>query len=267
MSSLTPSTESTAHELTLFDVSAKETPLSDESTDPLHSEIMAYFISRGFNQTSLERQRLNPTIFVGIEGTGVSGVTSGDDKRLLVEWVLRKKQQMNSIIMPLITFSMMQTFHAISGSSYDDINTGIDNILSNNTKVADTNSTIYTIHSLDFGSDPSFCLNSSIENANNWIKNLSEGDDLWKKVVVASRCTKVSEVDNDTDTNYRTQDKFYLNGQVMVEMMLRVHGRMSFPVLNGSNLFDTFNSLLRLPWRQCLWTTIILALFIFIQNR
>src|SRR4051794_40705257 len=98
MSSLTPSTESTARETTSFDVSAKETPLSDLSTDPLHSEIMTYFTSRGF-QTNLvrsflkrevhldlktntqlmfdfleERQRLNPTIFVGIEGTGVSGV-------------------------------------------------------------------------------------------------------------------------------------------------------------------------------------------------
>ncbi|CAG8501550.1 4096_t:CDS:2 [Funneliformis mosseae] len=95
MSSLTPSTESTAHESTLFEVSGKEPPLSDESTDPLHSEIMAYFISRGFQsnlvRSFLEVERLNPTIFVGIEGTGVSGVTSGDDKRLLVEWGLTEE--------------------------------------------------------------------------------------------------------------------------------------------------------------------------------
>ena len=77
-------------------------------------------------------------------------------------------------------------------------------------------------HSLDFGSYPSFYLNPSIDNAIDWIKNrkgfngivvywvetdriksmnyrdlVSKGDDLWKKMVVASRCTQVSEVDKD----------------------------------------------------------------------
>jgi hypothetical protein len=103
-------------------------------------------------------------------------------------------------------------------------------------------------HSLDFGSYPSFYLNPSIENV---IKNrkgfngivvywvdtdriksmnywdlVSEDDDLWKKVVVASRCTQ-----------------------------------------QESEVVDTFNLLLRLPGQQSLWTAIVLALFIFIQNR
>src|SRR2546423_8523889 len=70
-------------------------------------------------------------------------------------------------------------------------------------------------HSLDFGSCPSFYLDSSIDNAIDWIKDrkgfngivvywvnidklksmnyrdlVSEGDDLWKRVVVASRCAQ-----------------------------------------------------------------------------
>ena len=38
-----------------------------------------------------ERQQLNPTIFVGIEGSGISGVTPGEDKRLLMEWGLTEE--------------------------------------------------------------------------------------------------------------------------------------------------------------------------------
>lgn len=84
-----------------------ETTLSDES---LLSEITTYFVDRGF-QSSLvrsflerkvhldlktnaelmhdfleERQRLDPKIFIGIEGSGVSDIASGEDKRLLVKW-------------------------------------------------------------------------------------------------------------------------------------------------------------------------------------
>lgn len=88
----------------------------------LLSKIMSYFTSRGFQAGLVssflegeghldvktdaelmfdfleERKRLNPTIFIGIEGSGVSGVKSGEDKRLLIEWVLQKKSQMNSVI-------------------------------------------------------------------------------------------------------------------------------------------------------------------------
>ncbi|CAI2181982.1 19557_t:CDS:2, partial [Funneliformis geosporum] len=148
MSSIPPSTASTARETTLFGDSTTETPLSYESTDPLLSEIITYFISRGF-QSSLvrsflerethldlktnaelmfdflkERQQLNPTIFVGIEGSGISGVTPGEDKRLLVEWGLT-------------------------------------------------------------------------EETANELRDISEGDDLWKKVVVSSRCAQNSEVDDN----------------------------------------------------------------------
>ncbi|CAG8518544.1 8232_t:CDS:2 [Funneliformis caledonium] len=176
---INPSTESTAHELTLFDVSAKETPLSDESTDPLHSEIMAYFISRGFQSNLVrsfleeevhldlktntelmfdfleERQRLNPTIFVGIEGTGVSCVTSD-----FISLVIRMNPQSmgfqysdafdNVFYDANLPRNQWISYDRKGGpqmfaSSYDDITTGIDNILSNNTKVADTNSTIYTM--------------------------------------------------------------------------------------------------------------------------
>ncbi|CAG8693907.1 19827_t:CDS:2 [Cetraspora pellucida] len=45
-----------------------------------------------------ERQRLAPTIFIGIEGSGVSGIASGEDKILLEKWVLQRKPQTNSVI-------------------------------------------------------------------------------------------------------------------------------------------------------------------------
>jgi hypothetical protein len=82
-------------------------------------------------------------------------------------------------------------------SSYEDIATRIEGYLCNNTKVTDFNSmnTTYRVfyhatnhqsaqaiskygikiqecnHSLDFGSDPSFYLNPSIDNAIDWIKH------------------------------------------------------------------------------------------------
>ncbi|RIA95321.1 hypothetical protein C1645_816813 [Glomus cerebriforme] len=290
--------------------------LSDESTsDSFDPEIMVYFISRGFQSNLIrsflegevhldlktntelmfdfleERRRLNPKIYVGIEGTGISGVTSGDDKRLLVEWGLTEEasNELRNSVCDDILWSKKILYHwlfewvlnpwdsniqmafdkifydaqfphnqwnsydrkggpQMFASSYDDIATGIDKILSSNTKVADANSTNTTQHAffyatnyqsvqaiskngiklkygksnLDFGRDPSFYLNSSINNAINWIKNrkgfngivvywveidriksmnyrdlVSEGDDLWKRVVVASRCAQESEVDDD----------------------------------------------------------------------
>src|ERR1043166_9670518 len=89
--------------------------LDKPTSDSFIPEIMAYFISRGFQSNLVrsflevevhlnlktntqlmfdfleERQRLNPKIFVGIEGTAISGVTSGDDKRLLMEWGLTEE--------------------------------------------------------------------------------------------------------------------------------------------------------------------------------
>lgn len=285
------------------------------TSDSIDPEIMTYFISRGFQSNLVrsflegevhldiktnselmfdfleERQRLNPKIFVGIEGTGISGVTSGDDKRLLVEWGLTEEasNELRNSVCDDILWSKKILYHwlfewvlnpwgsniqmtfdtifynaqfprnqwnsydrkvgpQMFASSYSDIATGIDKILSNNTKVADANLTNTTRqaffhatnyqsaqaiskngikvahcrHSLDFGSSPSFYLNPSIDNAIDWIKTskgfngiivywvetdriksmnyrdlVSEGDDLWKKVVVASRCTQVSEVDKD----------------------------------------------------------------------
>ncbi|PKC06667.1 hypothetical protein RhiirA5_419241 [Rhizophagus irregularis] len=198
-----------------------------------------------------ECQQLNPKIFVGIEGTGISGVTSGDDKRLLMEWelteeasnelhnsvcddILRSKQILYHWLFEWVLnpwgSNIQMAFNKIFydaqfpcnqwnsynrkggpqmfASSYDDITTRIDEILSNNMKLLP---------------------NPSIENAIDWIKDrkgfngivmywvdvdriksmryqdlVSEGDDLWKGVVVASRCSQVSEVDRD-DFVYRYQ--------------------------------------------------------------
>lgn len=130
-------------------------------------------------------------------------------------------------------------------SSYDDIATGIDKILSNNMKVTNANLTNTMWHAffyatnyqstqatskngirlgcdLDFGRELSFYLNPSIENAIDWIKDhkgfngivvywvdvdriksmryhdlISEGDDLWKGIMIVSRCSQVSEVDRE----------------------------------------------------------------------
>ncbi|CAG8704611.1 15539_t:CDS:1 [Cetraspora pellucida] len=110
---------SNVRETTLPLDSINETTLSDESEnntiDPLLSEITAYFVDRGFQESLVrsflegevhldlrtnaelmfdfleERQRLDPTVFVGIEGSGVSGIASGEDKRLLVKWGLTEE--------------------------------------------------------------------------------------------------------------------------------------------------------------------------------
>ena len=288
--------------------------LDKPTNDSFIPEIMDYFISRGFQSNLVrsflevevhlnlktnmqlmfdfleERQRLNPKIFVGIEGTGISGVTSGDDKRLLMEWGLTEEasNELRNSMCDDILWSKQLLFHwlfewvlnpwgsniqmafnkifydaqfprnqwnsydrkggpQMFASSYDDIATRIGEILSNNTKVTSANSTNTTrrafFHStnyqsaqtiskngirlgygrsnLNFGREPSFYLNPSIENAIDWIKNrkgfngivvywvdvdriksmryrdLVSEDDLWKKVVVASRCSQVSEVDRD----------------------------------------------------------------------
>ncbi|CAG8765300.1 19756_t:CDS:2, partial [Racocetra fulgida] len=88
---------------------------SNNTINPLLSEITAYFVDCGFQESLVrsflegevhldlrtnaelmfdfleERQRLDPTIFVGIEGSGVSGIASGEDKRLLVKWGLTEE--------------------------------------------------------------------------------------------------------------------------------------------------------------------------------
>ncbi|CAB4414306.1 unnamed protein product [Rhizophagus irregularis] len=203
-----------------------------------------------------ERQQLNPKIFVG---TGISGVTSGDNKRLLMEWGLMEEasnELCNSVSSihgvptfrwPLIRFSMMHNSHAINGTitigkvghkcSPHHMKVANAN-LTNTTRRAFFYATNYQSASkngirlrcdLNFGREPSFYLNPSIENAIDWIKDhkgfngiivywvdvdiiksmryqdlVSEGDDLWKGVVVASRCSQVSEVDRD-DFVYRYQ--------------------------------------------------------------
>jgi hypothetical protein len=38
-----------------------------------------------------ECQQLNPTIFIGIEGSDISNVTPDEDKRLLIEWGLTEE--------------------------------------------------------------------------------------------------------------------------------------------------------------------------------
>ncbi|RIA84150.1 hypothetical protein C1645_832691 [Glomus cerebriforme] len=88
-----------------------------------------------FNNPTLLAEVFNQTSLGPFwKRTGVSGVTSGDDKRLLVEWGLTEEA---AIINSYDRKGRLQMF----ASSYDDITTGIDDILSNNTKVADANST------------------------------------------------------------------------------------------------------------------------------
>ncbi|EXX79765.1 hypothetical protein GLOIN_2v100066 [Rhizophagus irregularis DAOM 181602=DAOM 197198] len=129
-----------------------------------------------------ERQQLNPKIFVGIEGTGISGLTSGDDKRLLMEWELTEEasNELRNRLCDDILWSKQILYHwlfewvlnpwgsniqmafnkifydaqfpcnqwnsynrkggpQMFASSYDDITTRIDEILSNNMKVANAN--------------------------------------------------------------------------------------------------------------------------------
>lgn len=302
--------------MTNISSTASGTILHDNSTNDtinLLSEIMTYFTDRGFQaglvssflerevhldlktDTDImfdfmeERQQLNPIIFVGIEGSGVSGVTSGEDKRLLIEWGLTEEaaNELRSSVSddlwskqilyhwliewvhnPWGSFTQMgfdtifydekfprnqwNNYDRRGGpqmfaSSYDEIATKIDEILSNNTKVTNSisknttqrvffHATNYQSaqaisknginlpqcrHSLDFGSVPSFYLNPSIDNAIEWIKDwrgfngivvywvdiekiqsmkyrdLGSDDDLWKEVVVASRCGQDSAVDED----------------------------------------------------------------------
>ncbi|CAG8706573.1 5819_t:CDS:2, partial [Gigaspora rosea] len=113
-------------------------------------------------------------------------------------------------------------------TSYEDIAIGIDDFLSSNMKVADANTMHSTYHAffhttnqqsaqaiskngiklqyckpdLNFGAVSSFYLNPSIDNAIDLIKHyISEGEDLWKSMVVASRCGQYSAVDDDDFRN------------------------------------------------------------------
>ncbi|GET58753.1 hypothetical protein GLOIN_2v100066 [Rhizophagus irregularis DAOM 181602=DAOM 197198] len=140
-----------------------------------------------------ERQQLNPKIFVGIEGTGISGLTSGDDKRLLMEWELTEEasNELRNRLCDDILWSKQILYHwlfewvlnpwgsniqmafnkifydaqfpcnqwnsynrkggpQMFASSYDDITTRIDEILSNNMKVANANFHISHILEDDF---------------------------------------------------------------------------------------------------------------------
>ncbi|CAI2183771.1 16619_t:CDS:1 [Funneliformis geosporum] len=104
MSTIPLSTSSTTPEAILCS--------DDPTSDSYILEIMAYFISRGFQPSLVrsflernchldlktnehlmfdfleEREQLDPVIFVGIEGSGVNGIESGEDEKLLVKWGL-----------------------------------------------------------------------------------------------------------------------------------------------------------------------------------
>ena len=85
----------------------------------------------------------------------------------------------------------------------------------------------------------------------NYQNLVSEGDDLWKRVIV-SRCTQYSEID---DNNFVYGYQLSNPRQILSEWAN--HGgenvdRMSFPVLDGLNLLNTFDLLLRLLGRQFL---------------
>ncbi|CAG8768349.1 12893_t:CDS:2, partial [Dentiscutata erythropus] len=297
---------SSVREATLPEDSINETTLSDESEnntiDPLLSEITTYFVDRGF-QASLvrsflerearldlktnaelmfdflvERQWLDPTIFIGIEGSSVSDIASEEvtselrgsvcddtiwSKQILYhwlfEWILNPWNSFSQLSFENIFYdtqfprNQWNNYDRKGGpqmfaASYEDIAAGIDDFLSSNTKVADANTMCstycaffhatnqqsaqdiskngiklsYCKRDLDFGSDPSFYLNPSIDNAIDLIKSrrgfngivvywvnmdriksmkhrdlVSEGEDLWKRVVVASRCEQDSAVDDD----------------------------------------------------------------------
>ncbi|CAI2188388.1 15328_t:CDS:1, partial [Funneliformis geosporum] len=93
----------------------------------------------------------------------------------------------------------------------------------------------------------------------------SEGEDLWKEVVVASRCGQPSAVDENAfvyDISYQTQDQFSMSGQIVM-IVMRIHGGSSFQGLSGLTIFS---SPLRLLEQQSLWTDIVLVLFTSIQK-
>ncbi|CAI2193779.1 4452_t:CDS:2, partial [Funneliformis geosporum] len=97
---------------------------------------------------------------------------------------------------------------------------------------------------------------------------VSEGEDLWKEVVVASRCGQPSAVDKNEfvyDTSYQIQDQYSMSGQIVM-IVMRIHCGSSFPGLSGLNPFTIFNSPSRLLKQQSLWTVIVLVLFTSIQK-
>ncbi|CAI2193214.1 19652_t:CDS:2 [Funneliformis geosporum] len=88
---------------------------------------------------------------------------------------------------------------------------------------------------------------------------VSEGEDLWKEVVVASRCGQPSAVDKNEfvyDTSYQIQDQYSMSGQIVM-IVMRIHCGSSFPGLSGLNPFTIFNSPSRLLKQQSLWTVIV----------
>ncbi|GBC05885.1 hypothetical protein RclHR1_00650004 [Rhizophagus clarus] len=173
MSTVSSSSPSNAHETTLPSNLTSETTVSTNDTISLLSEITSYFVRRDF-QSSLIRSFLE-----------------------------RKypRNQWNS-------YDRKGRPQMFASSYQDIIDMGIDELLSR--------------INLDFGSTQSFYLNPSLDNTIDLIKNIegfnrlvvywvdidkikgmnyrdlvSEGKDLWKEVVIASRCGQPSVMDNN----------------------------------------------------------------------
>ncbi|KAF0519689.1 hypothetical protein F8M41_016494 [Gigaspora margarita] len=293
---------------------------SNHTINLLLSEITTYFVDRGFQESLVrsflegevhldlrtnaelmfdfleERQRLDPTIFVGIEGSGVSGIASGEDKRLLVKWGLTEEAASELRILSFEDIFYEKQFPRnqwisydrkggpqMFASSYEDIATGIDDFLSSNTKVADAN-TMCSTYRLSFAQR----INKAPKNRRGftgivvyWVnmdslKNMkyqdlvSEGEDLWKNVVVASRCEQRSAVDdNDFVYGYQLSNprEVLSEWRIMVEMMLRVRGRMSFLMPDGLNPFAIFSLLLTRGAVDLMDSYCVGVIYFSIQNR
>ncbi|CAG8688962.1 4089_t:CDS:2 [Gigaspora margarita] len=113
---------------------------SNHTINLLLSEIITYFVDRGF-QESLVRS------FLEGEGSGVSGIASGEDKRLLVKWGLIEEAASELRILSFEDIFYDKQFPCnqwisydrkggpqMFASSYKNIATGIDDFLSSNTK-------------------------------------------------------------------------------------------------------------------------------------
>ncbi|GET00242.1 hypothetical protein GLOIN_2v1555135 [Rhizophagus clarus] len=212
MSTVSSSSPSNAHETTLPSNLTSETTVSTNDTISLLSEITSYFVRRDF-QSSLIRSFLERKVHLDLKTNGgISGVVSGEDERLLVKRGLTEeaarefrhsypRNQWNS-------YDRKGRPQMFASSYQDIIDMGIDELLSR--------------INLDFGSTQSFYLNPSLDNTIDLIKNIegfnrlvvywvdidkikgmnyrdlvSEGKDLWKEVVIASRCGQPSVMDNN----------------------------------------------------------------------
>ncbi|RIB06494.1 hypothetical protein C2G38_2253174 [Gigaspora rosea] len=188
-------------EVTLPEDSINEITLSNDSEnntiDPLLSEITAYFVDCGF-QANLW---LDSTIFIGIEGSSVNGIASGENKKLLVKWALQKKSQVNSVINNYERKGEPQMFAA----SYEDVATGINKFLSSNTKVADVNTKCSTYRAffltmnqqstqainfiksrMEFNGIVVYWVNMGRKKSMKYRDLVLEGKNLWKRVEILS---------------------------------------------------------------------------------